>query len=94
MVQEEVYTVFVHIVDGAGTILAQADHWPGGLPTDILDDGQVVVDRVPISLPAGMGPGTYDVRVGLYAAESGVRLPLAGGADHVILPVQLVVAAP
>ena len=95
----DVYSVFIHVVDEAGNIVAQSDHWPGGLPTNILDEGQVVIDRVAIDIPATTAPGRYQMRVGLYSAESGLRLPLAGGAtgsvvDYVTLPVVLEVNSP
>ncbi|CUS02562.2 membrane protein of unknown function [Candidatus Promineifilum breve] len=77
----EVYSVFVHVLDEAGAIVQQADHWPGGLPTDILDAGQIVTDRFPIPLPADLPPGDYRLRVGLYSADSGLRLPVLGADD-------------
>jgi hypothetical protein len=99
----EVYNVFVHVLNEDDEIVLQADHWPGGLPTNILDAGQVVTDRVPLPLPADLPPGEYRIRVGLYSAESGRRLPLIdsgvippelSGPDHVILPVTLQVVRP
>ncbi len=77
----EVYSVFVHVLDEAGAIVQQADHWPGGLPTDILDAGQIVTDRFPIPLPADLPPGDYRLRVGLYSADSGLRLPVLSADD-------------
>lgn len=94
----EVYSIFVHVLNEDGAIVAQADHWPGGLPTDILDAGQVVVDRFELPLPVDLPPGTYRVRIGLYLSESGVRLPVlssdlavedSGEADSILLPVVL-----
>ena len=98
---QEVVSAFVHVVDSNGQIVAQADHWPGGLPSDILDEGQVVIDRFSISLPAGLAPGFYQIRVGLYNADSGLRLPILrlegieepGAADdYITLPIPLRVA--
>ena len=95
----DVYSVFIHVVDEAGNIVAQSDHWPGGLPTNILDEGQVVIDRAFIDIPAATASGRYQMRVGLYSAESGLRLPLASGAtgsavDYVTLPVALQINSP
>jgi hypothetical protein len=92
----EVYSVFVHVVDEAGVTVAQSDHWPGGLPTNILDSGQVVIDQVTLDMPADLPPGRYQLRVGLYSAESGVRLQViqkeSGSAiDYVTLPVDIVI---
>lgn len=95
----DVYSVFIHIVDEAGNIIAQSDHWPGGLPTNILDVGQVVIDRAAIEMPMAVAPGSYQMRVGLYSAESGLRLPVISSAtghstDYVTLPVALDVVSP
>lgn len=81
----EVYSIFVHVVDKTGAIVLQADHWPGGLPTDILDAGQVVIDRVPLVLPVDVSPGTYELRVGLYLSETGQRLPVLSAGDGVAI---------
>ncbi len=100
MTHGDVYTVFVHVLDEAGGIVLQADHWPGGLPTDILGAEQIVIDHVPLAIPDGLAPGAYPIRIGLYAAESGARLPLLaadGGEasdDALVLPVLLQVTAP
>ena len=95
----DVYSAFIHVVDEAGNIVAQSDHWPGGLPTNILDEGQVVIDRAFIDIPATTAPGRYQMRVGLYSAESGLRLPVINGAtgssvEYVTLPVTLDVVSP
>lgn len=99
----EVYNVFAHVLNEDGAIVAQADHWPGGLPTDILDAGQVVVDRFEMPLPTDLSPGNYRIRIGLYRSESGVRLPVLRSdiavenpeeADSILLPVVLQVSDP
>ena len=95
----DVYSVFVHVVDEGGGIVAQSDHWPGGLPTNVLDEGQVSTDRFVIDIPANTAPGSYQMRVGLYSAESGLRLPVLYGAtgsstEYVTLPVELRVSSP
>ena len=92
----EVYSVFVHVVDESGATVTQSDHWPGGLPTNILDAGQIVIDQLTLDLPADLPPGRYQLRVGLYLAERGARLPIvqkeSGSAiDYVTLPVEIVV---
>jgi len=92
-----VYTAFLHVLNEAGETVAQADHWPGGLPSDIWDKGQVITDRTPLTLPADLPPGRYTVRLGLYTADDGRRLPVTGGApaaDHFILPIELDVSRP
>lgn len=90
-----VYTAFLHVLNKAGETVLSADHWPGGLPSDIWDVGQVIEDRVSLALPADLPPGAYRVRLGLYTADDGRRLPLDGTtADYLILPWTLNVVAP
>ena len=90
-----VYTAFLHVLNEAGETVLAADHWPGGLPSDIWDAGQVIEDRVPLALPADLPPGVYRIRLGLYTADDGRRLPLDGSdADNLILPWTLNVVAP
>ena len=98
----DVYTIFIHVIDKDGNILFQADHWPGGLPTDILDGSQIIVDRIPLALPDDMPPGDYSIRAGVYLSEDGRRLPIIGGEDALeavgddsyILPVPFQVTVP
>jgi hypothetical protein len=92
-----VYTSFLHLLDQTGNIVLTADHWPGGLPSDIWDTGQVITDRVSLVLPGNLQPGVYSLRVGLYSADDGRRLPVTSGieaTDHLILPFQLEIDQP
>ena len=97
---DAVYTAFLHVLDEDDNIVLLADHWPGGLPSDIWDTGQVIEDRVPLALPADLPPGVYRLRLGLYTADDGRRLPLDGrgaddsAADYLILPWTLTVGRP
>jgi hypothetical protein len=89
-----IYTALVHVLDEEGGIVAQADHWPGGIPSHTWAAGQVIVDQVTLAVGAEVPPGDYRVAVGLYTAEDGVRLPVDGGAaDQVVLTQRLHVAA-
>jgi hypothetical protein len=74
----ERYKVFVHLVGEGNTLVAQADSEPvGGLwLTSQWVAGEDVTDHYGILLPADIMPGTYDVRVGMYAF-SGDRLPVS-----------------
>ena len=62
------YTIFVHVLDAAGNIVAQLDRPPGGgtSPTSGWQTGQLWQDTYPVPLPDGVGPGIYRVRLGLY----------------------------
>jgi len=67
------YTIFVHLVDADGEMVAQADAQPldGQYPTSIWGPGESVVDERRIPVPAG----EYQVFVGLYRWETLERLP-------------------
>lgn len=76
------YTVFVHVVDSGGGIIAQGDSQPqdGRYPTRFWDAGEVVTDVHRVEIPESAQSGAYDVAVGLYVLETGRRLPIAGQA--------------
>ena len=80
------WTVFVHLVDGAGNLVAQRDSWPreGRYPTSVWDQGEVVDDRHSILLPANLPDGEYQLIMGLYSVESGGRLPVLDGESNPI----------
>jgi Dolichyl-phosphate-mannose-protein mannosyltransferase len=89
----EDYTVFVHIVDANGEIVAQHDQQPdnGADPTSLWDDGEMAIDHYAFGLPSE-GNGAYHIELGLYRAQTGARLPVADGkgnalGDHVTLEV-------
>jgi hypothetical protein len=76
----------VHAVDAAGQLVAQHDAVPGtGLrPTTTWEPGETVVDRHGLLLPADRGgPLELRLRVGLYDAQSGARVPLPDGRDAI-----------
>jgi len=76
---ERDYTVFAHILDDAGTIVAQQDQQPvsGEMPTSTWPAGQVVADLVSVPLPINLEAGSYRIIVGLYDVTTGQRLPVA-----------------
>ncbi len=87
------YTVFVHVLDAGGKVVAQVDRQPdnGIKPTLLWDDGETVIDPYSLAVPAR---GTYRIELGLYRADTGERLPVSNGreviGDHVSLgPVEL-----
>jgi Gpi18-like mannosyltransferase len=68
-------TVFVHIVDEAGTLIAQSDGDPAaGLIAiaGLADDRQTLAETRLTALPAG----DYSIHVGLYHRLTGERLPV------------------
>jgi hypothetical protein len=93
------YTMFVHLFDPAtGEIVGQADVMPYGFtyPTAWWEAGEVVSDEVVVPL-AGVSGGTYSLAVGVYNADTGERLKIAGQPaglvveeDRLILPDEVV----
>ena len=79
----ENYVVFIHVLDESGQLKAQNDSLPraGAYPTPWWLPDKLVEDVHPIDLPADLAAGTYQLVVGLYRAEDGVRLPLEQGPD-------------
>jgi hypothetical protein len=86
------YTVFVHLIDVDGGLVASGDDLPrgGALPTERWQSGDRIVDKHSVALPVALGPGAYSVSVGLY--DDTGRLPawnedggrIANDAAHVL----------
>ncbi len=94
------YTVFVHVLDARGNIVAQADHQPqkGAYPTSIWDTGEQVRDDFAVVLPPQTPAGKFTIAIGLYDLATGQRLPArttdgASSADQIILDSPLEVSA-
>ena len=81
------YTVFVHLVDGNGTVWGQHDSVPmnGTYPTTLWQPGEFVTDAHQLTLPPDLPPGDYELEVGLYQVETGLRLAVAGSGDKITL---------
>ncbi|SRR5579884_1309898 len=76
------YTVFVHLLDSSGRLVAQADSQPrgGAFPTSLWRPGDRIADRHTLRAP----PGHYSVEAGLYDLATLQRLeggPLRFDAD-------------
>jgi 4-amino-4-deoxy-L-arabinose transferase-like glycosyltransferase len=85
------YTLFVHRLDAAGSILDQVDTMPlgGTYPTTLWAAGEFVTEA--IAFPEDARVRAY--RIGWYNAETGQRIPTAAdsgtdGADSVLIPVE------
>jgi len=83
------YAVFVHVLDSSGKLVAQADSEPrgGSYPTSAWMPNDVIPDEHVLKLPADLPPGEYSIRVGLYLAPNGPRLPLKPSGDSFVLGV-------
>ncbi|MEM8861158.1 MAG: hypothetical protein AAGD96_22770, partial [Chloroflexota bacterium] len=81
----ESYRVFIHLLDGDGNIVAQADGVPAAWarPTTGWRPGEFVID--PHGIPVPDGVEINSTRIGLYSADSGIRLPLEKGDDSLEL---------
>jgi hypothetical protein len=77
------YTVFVHLVNDAGEIVAQVDEKPlgGDYPTQFWQIGEEVQDAHRLSVPGDLLPGEYNLDGGLYVLETGERLPIVGAEE-------------
>ncbi len=82
------YTVFAHLLDANEQIVTQSDQWPGGLPSDGYLPGEVIVDVTRLDIPATLPPGEYRLRVGVYTAVDGRRLPVEDG-EFIMLPIDV-----
>ncbi|HIQ02156.1 MAG TPA: DUF2723 domain-containing protein [Anaerolineales bacterium] len=93
---QDSYTVFIHLIDGAGRYVTGHDYTPlgGSAPTYLWFPkwlpGQTLTDPYRLVLPADLPPGDYWLEVGMYGMTSLRRLPvvdLAGNlaGDRVIL---------
>jgi hypothetical protein len=82
----EDYRVFVHLLDGAGALVAQHDHIAGAdvYPTSRWPPGTFLRDRFFLDVPGGRCDDCT-LRAGLYTEHS--RLPLRSGEDHIEIAV-------
>lgn len=92
----ESYTVFTHLVDSAGQVVAQQDNLPvtGLAPTSTWAPNHPVRDPYRLTLPATSAPGSYQLRVGLYTPAGRVTWTLPDGtnADHLTFAVEVLPA--
>lgn len=85
------YSVFVHVVDSSGTIVAQGDGYPrfNTVYTSQWKVGSVIFDERRVRLPDDMASGPYRVRLGWYDWHTGARFDLQNGLDVIDLPVTI-----
>ncbi len=74
-------TVFVHVINAAGQLVAQNDMPPqsGFAPTSQWQPGAEITDRHGVILPGNLPPGEYTVRVGLYRSDNQAPVPVTYG---------------
>ncbi|MGI5916325.1 MAG: ArnT family glycosyltransferase [Anaerolineae bacterium] len=90
------YHLFIHVVDGHGRKWGQ---WDGPLSDDALIRTSAWRGETPyrtrhtVTLDAGIPPGEYEVRAGLYTVHDHARLPIAGAGTEYSLGNVYVIAA-
>jgi hypothetical protein len=74
----EDYTVFIHLLDEEGQIIAQHDSQPllGFYPTSFWEQDEVVRDEYDIHVDSSTAPGEYELVAGMYLLSTGDRLPI------------------
>ncbi|HSM55873.1 MAG TPA: glycosyltransferase family 39 protein [Candidatus Sulfomarinibacteraceae bacterium] len=74
------YSVFAHLLDENGEMLAQDDQLPleGAYPTTFWGAQELIVDEYTFRLPAETAPGATFVHVGFYHLPDDRRLPRTG----------------
>lgn len=82
---QDSFSIFAHLVDGSGALVAQYDGIPGGglRPMPGWEPGQPVEDRFAIMLPPDVPPGELSLQIGIYNPANGLRLRVTGGTDTV-----------
>lgn len=80
----EALTIFVHLIDMNGRVLATGDSPPlqGMYPTDRWQVGETVSDVHPLKIPPTLVSGEYAIEVGMYIPASGARLKLSGSSTN------------
>jgi len=78
----EDYTVFIHLVDEEGHILAQKDNPPadGFYPTTRWEPKEIVRDQYDVMIPQDV-QGDWELKVGMYNADTGQRLSAVAGEE-------------
>jgi len=92
----EDYNVFTHLLAADGAVAGQQDNPPvgGTYPTSLWLAGEVVTDVYVIPVRADAAPGPHRLEVGMYVAETGVRLPVAGTSNDSAVLQTIHVAVP
>lgn len=89
--QSNDYTVFVHLLDENGRLIAQHDAPPdnGRRPTSGWVSGEFIIDPHLMTFREAGYAGPATIEVGLYDPDTGERLTTPDGQDFVYLPLAL-----
>lgn len=71
-------TIFVHLLDADGQLVAQHDSAPvgGAYPFPLWQPGSLVADRHTLVLPGDVPAGSYTLAVGIYDPDTLMRWPV------------------
>jgi 4-amino-4-deoxy-L-arabinose transferase-like glycosyltransferase len=82
------WSIFVHLRNQAGETVAQKDGPAGGgespYPTSLWDVGEIIADKITLSLPPELPAGRYTLVVGLYNLADGTRLDVPNSLNNEI----------
>lgn len=82
------YVMFNHLVNAkTDELVAQIDRLvgrEGTYPTSLWEAFEWVFDHFELALPEDLPEGEYTLRVGLYDAQTGERLPVPNGTDGIL----------
>ncbi len=92
-VAEQDFTVFVHLLDSRGQVIAQSDSRPvsGQRATLTWLPGEYITDEHTLGWSRSDYTGPAQIEVGLYDSVTGERAKLSNGEDHVLLPMPITV---
>jgi hypothetical protein len=76
-------TVFVHLLDQDGNIVAQDDRF--GAAARMLEPGDLIVQRHLVQSEAPLSPGMYQIAIGLYNPDTLDRFKTQTGEDRLLL---------
>ncbi|MCB0193826.1 MAG: hypothetical protein KDJ65_17890, partial [Anaerolineae bacterium] len=85
------YTLTAQLLDADQQVIAQRDGMPldGSAPTTTWADGEILIDPIKLDIPADVGSEPHKLLLALYRVETGERLTLPNGADHLTIPVTI-----
>jgi hypothetical protein len=76
-------TIFVHLLDQNGNIVAQDDRF--GAAARMLEPGDLIVQRHPLKSEVSLPPGSYQIAIGLYNPDTLARYKTQTGEDRLLL---------
>ena len=89
------YSMGVHLLDSTGALVAQVDgaineYGHQTVDATTMQSGHIYIDFRTLSLPATISAGTYQLELIVYDWQTGKRLLLPDGSDHLLL-IQIIV---